>query len=100
MNLLKNLQKLLLYQRQYLVNFKIVILNSKEFGRDFRSFRYGDDFTDLISKQINGLSDLYIKAYFGDMKTNGIVNIWNGKPINFEPINEKIEGVEFILKMY
>lgn len=88
------------YDTHNIKEFKIVILNSKEFGRDFRSFRYGDDFTDLINKQINGLSDLYIKAYFRDMETNGIVNIWNGKPIDFKPINEEIEGVEFILKMY
>lgn len=88
------------YDIDNLKEFKIVILNSKKFGRDYNSFRYGDDFTNLINKQINGLCDLYIKAYFDDMKSNGIINIWNGKPLDFKPINEEIEGVEFILKMY
>ncbi len=88
------------YDSDNLKEFKIVILNSQIFGRDFTSFRYGDDFTDLINKQINGLCDLYVKAYFEDKNANGVVNIWNGKTLEFIPINEDIEGVEFILKMY
>ncbi|NRS87786.1 hypothetical protein HNQ02_000693 [Flavobacterium sp. 7E] len=88
------------YDYDGLKEFKIVIINSKEFGKHFTDFRLGDDFTDLINRQINGLCDFYIKAYFEDQKSIGLVNIWNGKPLKFIPTNEEIEGVEFILKMY
>lgn len=88
------------YDADNLKEFKIVILNSKEFGKHFIDFRLGDDFTNLIDKQINGLCDFYIKAYFDDQMSVGMVNIWNGKPMEFIPSNKEIEGVEFILKMY
>lgn len=80
--------------------FKIVILNSRIYGKDFINFRHGDDFPELINSQINGLCDLYIKAYFNDKNSVGLVNIWNGKELEFIESKEEIEGVEFILKMY
>lgn len=88
------------YDENHLKRFKIIILNSKIFGKNFIDFRIGDDIQNLIKHQINGLCDFYIKAYFDDKKCCGFVNIWNGKPMNFEPIEGEIEGVEFILKMH
>lgn len=80
--------------------FKITILNSKVFGKDFNSFRIGDDIENLIKYQINGLCNFYIKAYFNDKKANGLVNIWNGNEITFQELEEEIDGVVFIMKMY
>jgi|TARA_B110000114_G_scaffold2306_1_gene2247 hypothetical protein len=88
------------YDKNELKEFKIVILNCKIFGKNFCDFRLGDSLTDLIKSQINGLCDLYIKAYFDDKKSVGLVNIWNDKEMDFEECKEEIEGVEFILKMY
>ncbi|MFT4645169.1 MAG: hypothetical protein ACI8ZX_001582 [Planctomycetota bacterium] len=88
------------YDKNNLKEFKIVILNSKVFGKDFTDFRHGDDFPELINNQINGLCDLYIKAYFNDKNSVGLVNIWNSKKMEFEKDELEIEGVEFILKMY
>ncbi|MDB2612618.1 hypothetical protein N9Z00_02515, partial [Flavobacteriaceae bacterium] len=80
--------------------FKIVILNSKIFGKNFSDFRPGEDLTDLINKQINGLCDFYINAFFEDKQSVGIMNVWNGKQKEFKLYDQEIEGVEFILKMY
>ena len=88
------------YDEENKKEFKIVILNSKIFGKNYIDYRPGDDLTDLINLQINGLCDLYINAYFEDKKSVGLVNIWDGKPMEFIPCDEEIEGVEFILKMY
>lgn len=88
------------YDKNNLKVFKIIILNSKVFGKNFIDFRSGDDIQNLIKYQINGLCNFYIKAYFDDKRSNGFVNIWDGKPMEYEKIEEEIEGVEFILKMY
>lgn len=80
--------------------FKIVILNSKQFGKNFCDFRLGDSLTSLIKYQVNGLCDLYLKAFFNDKNSVGIVNVWNGHNMEFIESEEAIEGVEFILKMY
>jgi hypothetical protein len=88
------------YDKNNLKEFKIVILNSKIYGKDFVDFRHGDDFPELINRQINGLCDLYIKAFFNDKKSFGLVNFWNGKQMEFIESKDEIEGVEFILKMY
>jgi hypothetical protein len=88
------------YDENNLKEFKIVILNSKLFGKNFSDFRPGEKLTPLIDKQINGLCNFYIKAFFEDKKSNGVMNVWNGKQKVFKPCDEEIEGVEFILKMY
>lgn len=88
------------YDESNLKLFKIIILNSKIFGKNYVDFRGGDDIKNLIIHQVNGLCNFYVKAYFDDKKSNGLVNIWDGKAMEFEPIEGEIEGVEFILKMY
>ena len=88
------------YDKNNLKEFKIVILNSKKFGKNFKDFRLGDDLTDLINMQINGLCDFYINAYFEDQGNTGIVNVWNGKPLKFNLCKDEIDGVEFLLKMH
>lgn len=98
------------YDEQSLKEFKIVILNSIKFKKHVSALmpvdkieqigRYGDDFTDLIKKQLNGLCNFYIQAEFEDQQSIGIVNIWDGLPLEFKKTNKNIEGVEFILKMY
>ena len=88
------------YDEKKQKEFKIVILNSNIFGKNFTDYRPGEDLTNLINLQINGLCDLYINAYFEDKKSVGLVNVWDGKEMEFKEDDEKIEGVEFILKMY
>jgi len=88
------------YDEKKQKEFKIVILNSNIFGKNFTDYRPGEDLTNLINLQINGLCDLYINAYFEDKKSVGLVNIWDGNEMEFKEDDEKIEGVEFILKMY
>ena len=88
------------YDKDEMKEFKIVILNSPTFGKNFIDFRYGDDLKNLINKQINGLSNFYIKGFFEDKKSIGLVNVWNGKEMEFKEETEEIEGVEFILKMH
>lgn len=109
-NEILNVKLFLNYDEQSLKEFKIVILNSKKFKKHVSALksdnkiektgRYGDDFTDLINKQLNGLCDFYIHAEFEDMLTIGIINIWNGLDVEFRPSGKEVEGVEFILKMY
>lgn len=60
--------------------------------------RIGETQSNLISKQINGLCDLFVEAVFGD-NSCGRVNLWDESPVlEFQPINEKIEGVKYIMR--
>ena len=88
------------YDKHQQKELKIIIKNSNIFGKDTSGFRLGDNFNLLIKKQINGLCDLYVKAYFNDKNSVGEINVWNGKTIKFKESNDEIEGVEFILKMH
>lgn len=88
------------YDEEQLKVLRVIILNSKVFGKNYVDFRGGDDIQNLIKYQINGLCNFYIKAYFNDKEDIGIVNVWDEKPMSFKMIEEDIEGVEFILKMY
>lgn len=58
--------------------------------------RPGDDETLLITDQVNGLCDLYLKANFDNNKFAEI-NLWNGKKRK-ERILNNFEGVMYILK--
>ena len=60
--------------------------------------RLGEKHAELISKQINGLCDLYIEAKFGDNKC-GRINLWDEKSdFDFLPINDDFSGVKYILR--
>ncbi|QED36697.1 hypothetical protein FK178_02745 [Antarcticibacterium arcticum] len=58
--------------------------------------RIGDLQTELIKKQINGLSDLYLKADFGHSQFAEI-NLWDGNPREKKILN-KFHGVQYTLK--
>ena len=58
--------------------------------------RIGDQQTNLIKNQIDGICDLYIQADFGN-KEYAELNLWDGKPREGKPI-EKMQGVKYILK--
>jgi hypothetical protein len=60
--------------------------------------RIGTAHSNLISKQINGLSDLYIEARFGD-GVSGRLNLWDGNDeFKFQSLQEDITGVKYILR--
>ena len=58
--------------------------------------RIGEQQTNLIKNQINGLCDLYIQADFGN-DHYAELNLWDGKPREAKNI-DKIQGVKYILK--
>ncbi len=58
--------------------------------------RLGQTYTSLIKKQINGLSNLYLKADFGNQQFAEI-NLWNGKDRESQPI-PNFQGVEHIME--
>ena len=58
--------------------------------------RIGEQQTNLIKNQINGLCDLYIQADFGN-DHYAEINLWDGKPREAKNI-KKIQGVKYILK--
>lgn len=98
-----NVKFFLNYNESSLKEFKIVTLNSKKFKKHANALtheRYGDDFSNLINNQLNGLCNFYLQAEFEDKKSVGIINIWDGLPLEFIQSDKEIEGVEFILKMY
>ena len=57
--------------------------------------KIGQAYFNLISKQINGLCDLKLKADFGN-KQFAVINLWDGKPRK-KTLIEKFPGVEHIL---
>lgn len=60
--------------------------------------RIGTAHSNLISKQINGLSDLYIEARFGD-GISGKLNLWDeNEEFKFQTLQEDITGVKYILR--
>lgn len=60
--------------------------------------RIGTAHSNLISKQINGLSDLYIEARFGD-GVSGRLNLWDeNDEFKFQSLQEDITGVKYILR--
>lgn len=60
--------------------------------------RIGTSHSNLISKQINGLCDLFIEAKFGDGAC-GKLNIWDENAVfKFQPLEEDIQGVNYILR--
>ena len=60
--------------------------------------RIGETQSNLISKQINGLCDLFVEAEFGD-NSCGRVNLWDELPsLDFNKTNEKIDGVKYIMR--
>ena len=58
--------------------------------------RLGEQHSNLIKNQINGLCDLYLKADFGH-STYSEINLWNGKGRKERELDE-FKGVEHILK--
>lgn len=58
--------------------------------------RMGQTYSNLISKQINGLCNLYVKADFGQ-NNYAYINIWNGKKREAKKL-ESIKGVEHIFE--
>lgn len=56
---------------------------------------FGNSMLPLIEKQINGLSDLHIRAKFEDNQ-NYEVNLWDGKERKAKPI-PMFDGVEYLL---
>lgn len=60
--------------------------------------RIGTAHSNLISKQINGLCDLFIEAKFGD-DICGKLNIWDSdNELKFQTIEDDIIGVKYILR--
>lgn len=60
--------------------------------------RIGTSHSNLISKQINGLCDLFIEAKFGDGAC-GKLNIWDeDAEFKFQPLEGDIQGVNYILR--
>jgi hypothetical protein len=60
--------------------------------------RIGTSHSNLISKQINGLCDLFIEAKFGDGAC-GKLNIWDeDAEFKFQPLKGDIQGVNYILR--
>lgn len=81
---------------------------SSVYGKTLRATkeRIGQQHTELIKKQINGLCDLYIEADFGS-KEYAQVAIWNEnsnsdfeKPTMDYKVLENAVGVKYILKFY
>lgn len=58
--------------------------------------RIGEQQTNLIKNQIDGLCDLYIQADFGNSQYAEL-NLWDGKERTFKNINS-VEGVKYIMK--
>jgi hypothetical protein len=58
--------------------------------------RLGQTYRNLIKNQINGLSNLYLKANFGNDKYV-MINLWNGKERKAIEIN-KFKGVEHLIE--
>lgn len=58
--------------------------------------RLGQTYTSLIKRQINGLSNFYLKADFGNQQSAEI-NLWNGKDRESQPITN-FQGVEHIME--
>ena len=60
--------------------------------------RIGTAHSNLISKQINGLCDLFIEAKFGD-DVCGELNIWDSdNELKFQTLEDDIIGVKYILR--
>lgn len=60
--------------------------------------RIGEDHSNLISNQINGLCDLFIEAKFGD-GASGKLNLWDeNDEFKFQTLQEDITGVKYILR--
>ena len=60
--------------------------------------RIGTAHSNLISKQINGLCDLFIEAKFGD-DVCGKLNIWDSdNELKFQTLEDDIIGVKYILR--
>lgn len=57
---------------------------------------HGRDYKNLISSQINGLCNLYLKADFGSQEFAAI-NLWDGKKLEARKLNS-FKGVEHILE--
>lgn len=58
--------------------------------------RIGDQQTNLIKNQINGLCDLFIQANFGNGQYAEL-NLWDGNPREITKISE-VQGVKYIMK--
>ena len=60
--------------------------------------RIGTAHSNLISKQINGLCDLFIEAKFGD-GLSGKLNLWDqDEELKFQTLQDDIIGVKYILR--
>lgn len=58
--------------------------------------RIGEQQTNLIKNQINGICDLFIQADFGN-EVYAELNLWDGNPRTSKEIS-KIQGVKYIMK--
>lgn len=89
--------KLKYYQEDHKVIFSIHHLNSV-YNKTIENTieRFGQTYTSLIKKQINGLCNLYLKADFGNQQFAKI-NLWNGKDRKSQPI-PTFQGVEHLME--
>lgn len=58
---------------------------------------YGQDYTNLINNQINGLCNLYLKANFGSQEF-AVINLWDGKKLEAHKLPNNFIGVEHLLE--
>ncbi|WP_163381630.1 hypothetical protein [Cyclobacterium sp. SYSU L10401] len=90
--------KLRFYEEKQRVHLSIHHLNG-QYNKTIQNCMdrpYGRDYKNLISLQINGLCNLYLKADFGNEEF-GAINLWDGKKLEAEKL-PIFTGVEHILE--
>lgn len=81
------------------IDFIIYHKNAKYYGKPKEEAVnvIGEAYTDLIKHQLNGVCDFYISAYFQDDGCY-LINLWNNKEIEAQPIEEQFQGVKHIFR--
>lgn len=90
--------KLKYYEENQMIYFSIHHVNGKYNKTIHNTLNrpYGQSYSSMIEKQINGLCNLYLKADFGNGNFAEI-NLWDGKKLNASEIDAFV-GVEHLLE--